>query len=111
MKFQESHFEEYIVANNTNNLHPKLDKIFSKFPDNINKFENIIFYGPSGVGKYTQMLRAIKKYSPKGEYVLSLSSIISFIDKITSDLSPLSYLITALLYLFANHSLCPSLYF
>ena len=64
MKFQESHFEEYIVANNTNNLHPKLDKIFSKFPDNINKLENIIFYGPSGVGKYTQMLRAIKKYSP-----------------------------------------------
>jgi len=64
MKFYESHFEEYIIENQRVNLHPKLEKIYSKFPKEINKLRNIIFYGPSGVGKYTQMLRSIKKYSP-----------------------------------------------
>ena len=64
MKFLETHFEEYITSNNNVNLHPKLDKIFAKFPKNINELCNLIFYGPSGIGKYTQMLRAIKKYSP-----------------------------------------------
>jgi hypothetical protein len=62
MKFYETHFDEYI--NCKNNLHPKLDKIFSKFPSNIFDLKNIIFYGPSGVGKYTQMLKSICKYSP-----------------------------------------------
>ncbi len=64
MKFYETHFEEYINANQKENLHPKLDKILSKFPDSIHKLKNVIFYGPQGVGKYTQMLRFIKKYSP-----------------------------------------------
>ena len=60
MKFHETHFEEYI---NTNNLHPKLEKVFNSFPTKIQDLKNLIFYGPSGVGKYTQMLKAIKKYS------------------------------------------------
>lgn len=64
MKFYETHFEEYITANQKENLHPKLDKVFSKSPDSIQKLKNVIFYGPAGVGKYTQMLRFIKKYSP-----------------------------------------------
>ena len=64
MKFYETHFEEYINENNRINLHPKLDKIYSKFPKNIRDLKNIIFYGPSGTGKYTQMLKSIKKYSP-----------------------------------------------
>jgi hypothetical protein len=64
MKFQETHFEEYINSNKTINLHPKLDKVFNKFPKKINDLKNIIFYGPSGVGKYTQALRCIKLYSP-----------------------------------------------
>jgi Cdc6-like AAA superfamily ATPase len=64
MKFYESHFEEYIIENKRENLHPKLEKLYSKFPKEINKLRNLIFYGPSGVGKYTQMLKAIKKYSP-----------------------------------------------
>lgn len=63
MKFYESHFEEYISENNRVNLHPKLDKIYEKFPKTIQEFKNIIFYGPSGTGKYTQMLKSIKKYS------------------------------------------------
>jgi hypothetical protein len=63
MKFHETHFEDYIVSNQRENLHPKLTKIFNKFPAKINNLKNLIFYGPSGVGKYTQMLTSIKKYS------------------------------------------------
>jgi hypothetical protein len=61
MKFHETHFEEYI---NTINIHPKLEKTFDRFPEKVQHFKNVIFYGPSGVGKYTQMLKSIKKYSP-----------------------------------------------
>ena len=64
MKFLESHFEEYIQAVNNLNLNPKLDKYFSKFPDTLDNLGNLIYYGPSGVGKYSQMLYSIKKYSP-----------------------------------------------
>lgn len=64
MKFYETHFEEYINENNRVNLHPKLDKIYEKFPKKIIELKNLIFYGPSGTGKYTQMLKSIKKYSP-----------------------------------------------
>lgn len=64
MKFHETHFEEYLTANSRENLHPKLTKLYAKFPTCINDLKNIIFYGPSGTGKYTQMLHSIKKYSP-----------------------------------------------
>jgi hypothetical protein len=62
MKFHETHFEEYINAKE--NLHPKLEKIFNKFPKKIQELKNLIFYGPNGVGKYTQMLKSMRKYSP-----------------------------------------------
>ena len=62
MKFYESHYEEYI--NQKENLHPKMNKIISKFPKQLRDLKNIIFYGPSGIGKYTQMLCSIKKFSP-----------------------------------------------
>ena len=64
MKFYETHFEEYISENNRENLHSKLEKIYEKFPSSLHEFKNLIFYGPSGTGKYTQMLKSIKKYSP-----------------------------------------------
>jgi hypothetical protein len=63
MKFYETHFEEYISENNKFNLHSKLDKIYENFPKMLQELKNIIFYGPSGSGKYTQMLKSIKKYS------------------------------------------------
>jgi hypothetical protein len=61
MKFHETHFEEYI--NVKENLHPKLEKIFNKFPKKIIDLKNLIFYGPTGVGKYTQVLKSIRNYS------------------------------------------------
>jgi len=64
MKFYESHFEEYLSATNKINLHPKLTKIYDNFPKKLTDLKNIIFFGPSGVGKYSQMLHSIKKYSP-----------------------------------------------
>lgn len=63
MKFLESHFKEYINEVSRFNLHPKLEKIYQRFPNNLDSFGNLIFYGPSGVGKYSQMLYSIKKYS------------------------------------------------
>jgi hypothetical protein len=41
-----------------------MKKVFSKFPPTLGELKNVIFYGPAGVGKYTQMLDSIKKYSP-----------------------------------------------
>jgi hypothetical protein len=64
MKFHETHFEEYVVSNQKEDLHPKMNKIYQKFPNKITDLRNMIFYGPQGVGKYTQMLKSIKKYSP-----------------------------------------------
>jgi hypothetical protein len=64
MKFYETHFEEYISENNRINLHPKLEKIYDKFPKTLDRLKNLIFYGPSGTGKYSQMLKSIKQYSP-----------------------------------------------
>jgi Cdc6-like AAA superfamily ATPase len=63
MKFYETHFEEYINENNRINLHPKLEKIYERFPATLSALKNVIFYGPNGTGKYTQMLKAIQKYS------------------------------------------------
>jgi len=64
MKFLETHFEEYTQAVEQVNLHPKLEKVFEQFPTHIDQLGNLIYYGPSGVGKYSQMLKSIKKYSP-----------------------------------------------
>lgn len=87
MKYNDNHFEDYI--NEKVSLHPRLNKLYSSFPDNIHDLKNIIFYGPKGVGKYTQMLKSIKKYSAselkyekkifqssdKTDYIIKLSDI------------------------------------
>lgn len=46
------------------NQHPKLINVFNAFPGELQKFQNMIFYGPRGIGKYSQMLMAIHRYSP-----------------------------------------------
>jgi len=64
MKFYETHFEEYINESNRINLHKKLENVYNKFPNKLNQLKNLIFFGANGIGKYTQMLNSIKKYSP-----------------------------------------------
>lgn len=89
MKYYETSFDEYIQSAEKYNIHPELNETFMKFPQNISQLENTIIYGPSGVGKYTQMLLALKKYSPshmkydkkitvatdKQEYIYRISDI------------------------------------
>ena len=60
----EKHFENYVQTNNQYDLHSDLS-INKKNKDYQNtKIENTIFYGPMGTGKYTQILKNIKHYSP-----------------------------------------------
>jgi hypothetical protein len=64
MKYYESNFEEYIHSVNQCNIHPELEPLIDSLPQSINDFRNLILYGPSGVGKYSQSLKIIQKYSP-----------------------------------------------
>jgi len=64
MKYYETHYEEYVSSVNKMNLHPEILPIIKTLPNEIDKLTNIIFYGASGVGKYSQSLYLMKKYSP-----------------------------------------------
>lgn len=89
MKLNDNHFEDYLSLNEKISLHPQLNKTYDSFPEDLSELKNIIFYGPKGVGKYTQMLRSIKKYSStelkyekkltysseKANYVIKISDI------------------------------------
>lgn len=66
MKYYETHYEEYIQSAVKFNMHPEWDIIHRSLPAKISDMGNIILYGPSGVGKYTQSLRIIQRYSPSG---------------------------------------------
>lgn len=67
MNFLETQFKDYIKSSETVQLHPGLKELYEKtFPERLSSFKNVIFYGPPGVGKYTQMLTSIKRYSPSG---------------------------------------------
>ena len=66
MKYYETHYEDYLKAVKNFNLHPELAPYFAKFPANVHALTNLIFYGPPGVGKTSQMLYAIQKYSQSG---------------------------------------------
>jgi hypothetical protein len=89
MKYYETHFDDYLFTSEKFNLHPELIKTINSFPKNLRQLNNTIFYGPSGAGKYTQVLKLLKKYSPselkyekkmklttdKQEYVYKISDI------------------------------------
>ena len=62
MKLYNNNFENYII-NNNNSLHSNYSKIYDELTNNIYELNNIIFYGPKGVGKYSQALNVINKYS------------------------------------------------
>ena len=61
MKYLSSRFEEYVGECEKNNLHENMKNVFDKIQDNNS---NLIFYGPSGIGKYTQVLNYLKNISP-----------------------------------------------
>ena len=63
MKYLSSNFQEYILEYKKYNLHKNLLPLFKSLNNNHTKHNNLIFYGPPGVGKYTQVLNYIKKYS------------------------------------------------
>lgn len=64
MKHYETHFIEYTSASERDNFHPNIHNFCSTLPESIAKMENLIIYGPPGVGKYTQSLNIIKGFSP-----------------------------------------------
>lgn len=60
-----NHFETYVEAVRATSLHPKLKTLYTTaFPSNMSDLRNLIFYGPNGTGKYSQVLACISKYSP-----------------------------------------------
>ena len=107
MKILNNKFEDYLNEYNYSNLHKELlpinNLIYQHYKitkneklSNINTnnkkimdLNNFIYYGPSGVGKYTQVLNMISKYSPsnlkyerkldfihnKKQYIFKLSDI------------------------------------
>lgn len=65
MKFYETHTEDYILSVERYNIHPELSTLYkSSFPKSLKQFDNMIVYGPSGSGKYSQVLYFLKNYSP-----------------------------------------------
>lgn len=64
MKFYETTNEEYIQSIKRFNLHPEMKSVYDKMPDDINNFGNLIIYGPVGIGKQSQVLYLLEKYSP-----------------------------------------------
>ena len=64
MKFLETSFVDYITSVKKYNIHKKMEPFFQSLTKEIKDLDNLIFYGPSGVGKYSQMLNFIKQYSP-----------------------------------------------
>jgi len=65
MKLIDNHFEQYVEAAVSNPLHPKLKTLYATaFPSKISELKNLIFYGPQGTGKYSQVLSCISRYSP-----------------------------------------------
>ena len=64
MKYYSTKFEEYISCCNKHNMHENMSSVFNSMSNTLSNQNNLIFYGPSGIGKYTQVLNYIKKFSP-----------------------------------------------
>lgn len=64
MKYYETTFEDYINAAKNKNMHPELLAIYNSLSNKIKENKNIIFYGTSGIGKYSQVLLFLQKFSP-----------------------------------------------
>ena len=64
MKYFSSTFQEYINNCKKHNMHKNMSTMYDSMSNELVDQNNLIFYGPSGIGKYTQVLEYIKKYSP-----------------------------------------------
>lgn len=58
-----NHFNNYIENIKKYNLHPKISKLFDKWSKKKLHHNNIIIYGPSGIGKYSRALEYISYFS------------------------------------------------
>lgn len=63
MKFYETQYDDYLQSLKKYNMHPELEPIIKKYPATIQQLPNVIIYGATGNGKYTQCLSIIQKYS------------------------------------------------
>lgn len=64
MKFLETKYTDYLQNINHCDLHPNFKKLYNtNKSDSIHDMNHSIFFGPCGVGKYSQCLRFISKYS------------------------------------------------
>jgi DNA polymerase III delta prime subunit len=89
MKTHATKCMDYLQNYDREKLHPKLYKNIAHIADDIYQLNNIILYGPSGIGKYTTSLDIIRKYSESslnyekkmsntsngGEYFIKISDI------------------------------------
>jgi len=66
MKYHETKFEEYVSSCKKKDLHPEITSIYSTISNTFDFQNNIILYGPAGIGKYTQALKFIQPYSASG---------------------------------------------
>jgi DNA polymerase III delta prime subunit len=88
MRYYETQYSEYIESLQKYNLHSKYENIFKDI--NFENLPNCILYGSPGIGKYTQALNIISKYSGtnlgyekkviipvqnKDDYVIKISDI------------------------------------
>ena len=59
-------FYDYLRASESSDFHPELKNQIAALPRNIEDFPHLVIHGPSGSGKYTQMLKMISALSASG---------------------------------------------
>tara|TARA_Y100000768_G_scaffold307929_5_gene242092 strand:+ start:36261 stop:37199 length:939 start_codon:yes stop_codon:yes gene_type:complete len=96
VKFHETTYEEHLSEISKCNFHKELQNIINDVTT-IEEFSNCILHGPSGIGKYSQALQLISKFSPsqlkyekkvhltinKSEYTFKISDIHYEVDFMT----------------------------
>jgi len=76
MKYYETTFEEYLQAIKKCDFHPEMKQYTQSIPPT----KDVIFYGPSGVGKYSQVLNYLQPMSPS--QLTYYKKITVFIDRV-----------------------------